>query len=439
MTLRLHRRTLLRGALAGGVTGVALPILEAMLDSSGEALAGGEPLPKRLGVFYWGNGRADTGWTPNSDGAGGWLPSENLQPLADRGLAPDVSVVQMLNAGNATGCHVPARAMILAGSFNGTDQQVAELNPAVSLSNRPSFDQIAADHIGVGTLFPSLEVGISRVGFGGVEDTWSCSWRDANVLPAEMNPTALFDRVFAGFEPDDSIRQARLSVVDAIMADAEALHGRLGAPDKMRLESHLDGLRDLEVRIEAEPPVCEVPTRPAEMPDGTPEPILEKTQLFADLLAMALACDLTRVFTFRFTQCLGDTLLSDIGAAEGLHNISHVNMDVHRQTVTYTMERFADVLERMASVTEGAGRLLDNCAVLGVSELTVGSYHDVGDTPMLVAGGCGGALNTGLLVDGASQPAAALPLTLLQALDVPVTEIGEGTGMANQPLAELLA
>jgi hypothetical protein len=206
----------------------------------------------------------------------------------------------------------------------------------------------------------------------------------------------------------------------------------------MRLESHLDGLRDLEVRIETEPPVCEVPTRPAEMPAGSPEPLLEKTQIMADMLAMALACDLTRVFTFRFTQCLADTLLSDIGAAEGLHNISHVDMNIHRQTVTYTMERFADIVERLANVTEGGARLLDNCAILGLSELTIGSTHEVADTPMLVAGSCGGALNPGLLVDGAGKPAAALPFTLLKALDVPVTDMGEGEGAVSEPLSELL-
>ena len=397
-----------------------------------------ELLPKRLGIFYWGNGRAATGWTPTPDGSGGWLPSENLQPLADAGLQSDISVVQMLTAGMATGCHVPARAMILSGALNAGDPAAAELNPAVSLSPLPSFDQIAADHLGPSTLFPSLEIGISRRGFGAVDDSFSCAWRDGSVLPAEFDPVAFYDRVFAGFEPDDSIRQARLSVLDAVLADADALHTRLGSSDRIRLEQHLDALRDLELRIETEPPVCTVPAVPGAEVEGGPEPLRTRSEVMADLIAMALACDLTRVFSFRFTQALGDTVLDEIGMSEGLHNISHLNEIQHKETVTYTMERFADLVTRLAGITEGTGRLLDQCAIMAMTELTIGMVHDVGDTPMLVAGGCGGALRTGVLVDGAGAPAGKLPFTLLKALDVPVADFGAGEGFVDQPLGELL-
>lgn len=433
MTFRLHRRTLLRGATAAGIATFGLPLLEAMLNGTGTALAGGAPLPKRLGIFYWGNGRAASGWSPTPDGAGGWLPSENLQPLVDAGLGPDVSVVTMLTAGSATGCHVPARAMILSGAYDGA----GGLDPGVSSSPLPSFDQIAADHIGTTTLFPSLEIGVSTQGFGGVPDTFSCAWRGGSVLPAECSPRAFFDRVFAGFEPDDSVRTARLSVLDAVLADADALHARLGATDRVRLEQHLDGLRDLEVRVATEPPLCTVPTMPAEDAGG-PEAIGARSTVMCDLVAMALACDLTRVFSFRFTQALADSVLSEVGLTDGLHNVSHTSEVQHSQAVTYTIGRYAELLSRLAALTEGEGRLLDQCAIMAMSELMVGMDHQVADIPLLVAGGCGGALHSGLLVDGAGAPACKLPFTLLQALDVPVGEMGMGEALVNTPIAELL-
>ncbi len=438
MTIRLHRRTLLRGAIAGGMATVALPVLEAMLDTHGTALANGDPLPKRLGIFYWGNGRASSGWSPTPDGMGGWLPSENLQPIADAGLTSDVSAVTMLTGGSATGCHVPARALILSGHYNPSDPAAAMLNPGISLSEHPSFDQIAAQHFADQTLFPSLEVGVSSRGFQGADDDFSCSWVGNNVLPAELDPQALYDRVFGNFQPDTSAREARLSILDTVMADAEALNVKLGQSDKVRLSSHLDALRELEIRIEAEPPVCTVPTAPGAEPMGGPEPLGPRSKIMADLMAMALACDLTRVFSFRFTQALADTVLDDIAATEGLHNLSHSSDATHRATVTYTIERYAELLSSLAAINEGDGRLLDQCAVMAMSELTIGATHDVSDTPMLVAGGCGGALHTGKLVDGGGQVASVLPFTLLKAMDVPATQMGQGEGLVSQPMPELL-
>ena len=439
MTVKLHRRTMLRGALAGTAAGLPLPLLDAMLGPHGTALANGDPLPKRLGVFYWGNGRAQTGWSPMPDGMGGWLPSENLQPIVDAGLGADVTAVTNLSGGTNTGCHVPARAVILAGHYNASDPAAGQLNPGIALSLHPSFDQIAADHIGGETLFSTLEVGVSARGFQGVDDAFSCSWRDNTVLPAELDPVALYERVFAGFTPDTSVREARLSVVDAVLADAESLAGKLGSADKIRLKAHLEGLYDLETRIAAEPPTCQVPPMPAaDGAMGSLEPLTARNDIMADLVSMALACDLTRIFTFRFTQALADTVIDDLDAVEGLHNISHTDETTHRNTVTYTIERYADLLGKLAAIEEGDGRLLDQCAVLALSELTVGMTHDVSDTPMLVAGGCGGALHTGGLVDGAGQIASVLPFTLLKALDVPVPQIGQDEGLVNAPLPGLL-
>ena len=57
----LARRTFLRGA-AGAVLG--LPLLEAMLGSTGEAHADGTPIPKRFVLFFFGNGVRLARWTP---------------------------------------------------------------------------------------------------------------------------------------------------------------------------------------------------------------------------------------------------------------------------------------------------------------------------------------------------------------------------------------
>ncbi len=79
---KLHRRTFLRGAIAGATAAVGLPLLEAMLDDHGEALADGTPLPTRFVTWFFGNGVILPRFEPAATGANYPL-SEELQPLAD--------------------------------------------------------------------------------------------------------------------------------------------------------------------------------------------------------------------------------------------------------------------------------------------------------------------------------------------------------------------
>ncbi|MCH9685551.1 MAG: DUF1552 domain-containing protein [Deltaproteobacteria bacterium] len=430
----LQRRTFLRGLVAGASATVGLPVLEAMLDAHGTALAGGEPLPLRLGTYFWGNGIVPADWHPAVEGPE-WSPTPNLQPLHDAGVVPDVAVLTGFVHEAALGCHSPGRALMLSGSWDGTNFDGAAGTSAATL---PSVDQLAADVLGQSTTFPSLELAISTAGIGGMEDTFGCSWRDATLLPAESSPRAMFDRLFLGFEPDDSLRHARLSVLDAILDDADSLSQRLGANDRIRLESHLDALRALEVRVEAEPPSCTVPMAPTDPASAGGEPLLDRTELFARLLATALVCDLTRVFSIRFTQSVGDTVFTEVGAAEGHHTFSHTNGAMHSATVTHTIAGFAELVSQFAAQVEGDGRLLDRCALMAVSDMCDGSVHTMEDLPILVAGQAGGALQTGFHYrDGGSTRATAVPFTLLRAVGVNAASFGEGPGEVSQTVAAL--
>src|SRR5688572_1590369 len=80
----IQRRTVLRGLACGLPVAVGLPILEAQLNTNGTAFAQGEPLPRRFGVFFWGNGRGVEAerWNPAQSGAD-WQLSPQLEPLAD--------------------------------------------------------------------------------------------------------------------------------------------------------------------------------------------------------------------------------------------------------------------------------------------------------------------------------------------------------------------
>lgn len=433
MTTRmLGRRTFLRGLTTAGAALVGLPLLDMMLDRHGTALASGEPLPLRLGTFFWGNGIVPGNWVPAATGEG-WAPTPNLQPIHDAGVVSDVTVISGMKHDSAVGCHNPGRALMLSGSWNG---MAFDGSSGTSSATLPSVDQLVADYYGSSTTFPSLELAISRSGIGAVDDTFGCAWRDANLLPAETSPRALFDRLFLGFTPDDSIRQGRISVLDAVLEDAEALNARLGVKDRMRMEAHLDALRALEVRVEAEPPICAIPMAPVDPPADGGEPLMARTQLFAELLAMALVCDLTRAFSVRFTQSVGDTVFVEVGATEGHHTLSHTNSTMHAASVTHTVACFAELVRRFGEQAEGEGRLLDRCALMAVTDLADGSVHTVEDLPILVAGQAGGALKTGIHHrELATTRASIVPYTLLRAVGVPATSFGSDVGEVAQTLA----
>jgi hypothetical protein len=80
-SLKLHRRAVLRGLCSGLAASVALPPLEAMLNSNGTAYAQGVSIPKRFGIFFWGNGIRINRWVPSGTGTS-WVPSPELQPLS---------------------------------------------------------------------------------------------------------------------------------------------------------------------------------------------------------------------------------------------------------------------------------------------------------------------------------------------------------------------
>src|SRR5687767_1130032 len=78
----LNRRTMLRGMLGGIGAAIALPTLEAMVNSNGEAYADGTPFPVRFMTFFFGNGFILSKFVPQGEGSG-YLLSEQLMPLQD--------------------------------------------------------------------------------------------------------------------------------------------------------------------------------------------------------------------------------------------------------------------------------------------------------------------------------------------------------------------
>jgi hypothetical protein len=443
---RLSRRTLLKGLGAA----VALPTLEAMLNTHGTAYAAGGLIPKRFATFFFGNGVVLDRWRPSGTGPS-WQLSPALAPLSAvkdyvnvitgyKVMTPDVRAHHNGAAGILSGypfIEIPAGTANYASKFGG-----------------PSIDQVAAGRIAQGTAFPSIEIAVSKrivMGEGPTLRYISHKGPDRPMSP-EFNPAALFTRLFGNFTPVDNTdprNSLRTSVLDAVREDTRRLQQRLGSADRARLDAHLTNISELRQRILALPPeitgACVRPdpvTQTNRDADGN-EPLEAVSRAMSDLLVMAWACDLSRVASYMFSGGVGATVFHMLGQTQGSHDLTHDSSkqsQVH-DSVVWTMRQFAYLLQRLKATPEATGNLLDNSCLLFTSDVSDGLSHSVTDYPILVAGRAGGYLKyPGIHIRSSSaQNTSDVLLTCLRAVGTGVTSVGAAQGLSTTECAALKA
>ena len=440
--MKITRRTLLKGLLGGSVVTLGLPPLELFMNSNGTAYANttADGFPKRFGLFFWGNGVSLERWNPIGTGAGAdWQLSEQLAPFE--------AYKQWMTVVSGTRTPVPNHEphhSTVAGVLTGHPLIMADGGHTFAA---PSIDQIIAAEIGGENLFPSLEFGAK--GKEGMSHNGPHS-----INPSEQSPFALFERVFgAGFYLPGEEAQVdptlglRRSVLDAVMDDIGRVNAQLGSADRIRMEQHLEGIRTLEKRLaklEEDPPDLEAcgypPTPEEEYPDieGRPQ-LQEKNQAFSDILAMALACDQTRVFSNWFTKPLTNILFQDVSM--GHHRLTHDEPSPQPEVnkiVIQCMEAFATMLGSLAAVEEGDGTLLDHCLIMGTSDVSNGKNHSEEDFPILLFGGAGGSIKTDYHYRSVSnENTSKVLLSICNAMGLNRSEFGGEEGYTNSALSDI--
>lgn len=453
----VKRRAFLRGLAFGAPVAVGLPILDHFLNENGDAFAAGEELPRRFGVFFWGNGRGVEAarWNPAQTGTA-WELSPQLLPLA--AFKDQLTVVSGLKVklANSPQGHHRGSVGILSG--NDFVTQPAGNAPYRSTFKDPSIDQQIAAVAGVGSAFKSLEIGISQR-VNKVEGTTlqflSHNGQDSG-NPQEYDPVKLFDRLFAGGgvpsgQDPELIQKAaemKTSVLDSVLTDLNGLKGRVGGRDRMRLEQHAENIRAIEKRLAGGGPSlsaqCLAPVKPGALAtNGDGEPFMERTAAMSQVLALALACDLTRVFSIHFSGSASNPVFHPLGITRGNHDISHDGAggqaDIDKSTI-FTMEQFGVFLAALAAGTEGTSNLLKQSAILASSDTSDGSAHSVDDYPILIAGSAGGFFKTpGVHHRGKGESTSLVLLSLARSMGLEKAEFGGGDSHVTQSLTEIEA
>jgi hypothetical protein len=392
-----------------GVT-IALPWLESIPVWGSAPLEGDlpAPCPKRFAALFMGCGINPDHWWAKGAGATMEL-GKSLEPLAP--LRAKINVVSGLFNQHAmgVGIHPGQTGNILSGAAL---QKGAELRGGISV------DQMLAQHLGEETVQPSMVLGCEQPITGYHETNFSMaysshiSWQSAtSPVPMEVYPSLAFDSLF-----DNRGNQRNRSILDRVREDAADLRRQVGSGDRAKLDEYLTSVREVEKRVvplrtikhaadararEAGQPVVHLP-RPA---DGLPEDIREHMRLMCDVLALGFQTDKTRVATLLLCRDISGLFYPFLDVRSAHHSASHDDRsDAYERIARYYCSQLAYLAARLDAMPEGDGTVLDNCCLMFTSSLWSGTRHDSSKVPLVLAGGLGGTLATGRVLDYIGRP-----------------------------------
>ena len=360
----IDRRHFLRGL---GVA-LALPAFESL--NVGFAATAPKADSRRLICIGNHLGFWPEGFFPTTDGRE-FAPSKTLAPL--QAYRKDFTVFSHLDH-DAKGGHGAVHSFL-----TGVKKEESAGFPEKNIS----IDQVAAEHVGSATRYPSITAGLA-------EGTDMC-WNRAGVrIPPVNNPARLFEALFveasAGAKVAERERLShRASVLDALRDSAKHLGGNLDAADRSKLDQYLTSVRDVERRLQMSEAWLgrPKPKSPIAAITDAERLQIEEMPLFLDLMALALQTDSTRVATFEVPLQFHTTDLN-VGGYHGLsHHSKQEGLLTQLQIVEkYLMTQFAQLFGKLKE----AG-LMDSTLVVIGSGMGNGSTHSNRNLPVILAGG----------------------------------------------------
>lgn len=434
----ISRRRLLQGSLAATA---AIPLLNAEWARGDESTA-----PKRFVVFYTPNGTLESQWMPQGTETNYTL-SPLLRPLEPfkakllplRGINMDVVVNSNIGSEHARGIGglLTGRAL-LRGNFRSFNSNNAGWSSGISL------DQHLANTLMPPTLFRTLELGV-QVRDAEVRGRICYAGADQPIPPRE-DPYDTFQQLFGAATPGpggsgamDRLRAQRRTVFDILGEEIAEVRPRVGAEDRIKLDAHMQSIRDIEERLAGGSGGVETAgcTGPAlgeriNLGDDANMPAIGKLQM--DMAAAALACDLTRIVTIQWSYAESEHLYPFLDLRGNHHAISHQwdteGKAQYSKIHTWFAEQLAYLLGKLDSYAEGDRTLLDNTVVLWVTEISESTQHALTNMPFLLAGSAGGVLRTGRFVDylangGRPRQHNDLLLTIANAMGTNDTTFGD--------------
>ena len=441
----LNRRRVLRGMVGGSAVSLGLPLLNCFLNGNGNALADGKPIPVRFGTWFWGLGMQSQIFAPKKTGTDFEFPEEieALKPWRDQ-------INIMTNAvafrdSSPLQCHITGWAIARTGFAP----------PAKTLGGE-TYDVKIANTISATRRFKTLTVNAAA------DPRVSFSYEDPNTpSPADYSPLAFYGRLFGADFPDPNAKDfhpnprvmARKSLLSGVMGEMDKLNQKVGAEDRQRLEQYFSGLRHLEQQMDQqltkpEPIAACAPgasPKESDMKLGNDSPlVVQRHNMMSDLLAMAVACDQTRVFNMAYSAAFSNT--TKPGYEKPHHTTTHEEpVDAalgYQPTVSWfsrrAMEGFAYFIKSFANIKEGDGTVLDNMLIVADTDHSLARTHSLEGMPSFTAGKAGGKLKTGNHVDMKGTTYCRVGYTAMKVMGAEVATFGDRSNVTNSAISEIL-
>lgn len=434
--MRINRRRLLQGL---GTSLACVPFLRTLPSSAAE----GE-FPRRLIFFASPNDSTDRWlWLPEGEGNEFALPAalpEILQPLdafRDNLLIIGNMVMDTRDKETGPGGHV-GMGHQLTGRANNPwpNQQEASEFWAGGIS----VDQLVANELGVDALTlaarPLGNNGNCRISYKGADDP---------VHPYE-DPIAAFNAIFGDPDvgTDELLAQYQRQVrsLDRVALELERLRPRMPTADRDKVEAHLQHLLALQSDLQSFTPAACDPAAPEggfEYNSSSDFPITARRHM--DILAQAIACGVTRVGSIQngntgnAESYAGNTNWPSEGILfdRSQHVVAHdfeVDPDnaefVERRKILerFYTQQYAYLLDKLRSIPEGEGTVLDNTLVVWTKGM--GRGHRKDRLLYLLAGGTGfSEVEFGRYIDREGVPHNNLLVTIANLMGVDIDTFGD--------------
>ncbi|MDP9033712.1 MAG: DUF1552 domain-containing protein [Myxococcota bacterium] len=279
----------------------------------------------------------------------------------------------------------------------------------------------------------------------------------------------------AGPDKKTFIRQ---KVFGHLNSELTSMQPRLCTEDRHQLQNMQQAWNDLDGQLAKAATAAASCSVPPAAPAGYSSPSLDfptSAKLQMDILALALACDLTRVASLQFSTSTSQVTHTWLDATQNdtHHNLSHrgphslyeLGTDPYNPAPWVVAEyapqlagidlwyaqQVAYLATRLSQLTVGGKGLLSQSVICWGNELDLGAAHNHEDTPFVLIGGGGGKLKTGQLVQFPmkldADPTTSgiknrahndLLLTLAQVAEAPMTTFGDPQ-YCTGPITEILA
>lgn len=409
MNIHQDRRNFMKWVAAAGLGAAALPF-------ASMAYAG-EPPRRAIFVFYP-DGMRPENWHAIGTGNSFTLPAMTAPLERVRQHCVFLSGVDMKGPGST---HEGGTLKLLTGAAGMSSDKAVSLDYHLAQAFK---SQTVRPHLNL-TIVPTWGVTAITYDYSGVQ-----------VLP-EPNPLAAFESLFGTNAQSNFIAQRRLSVLDASLAELNALRSKLGTIEKTKLDTHAESIRELEQRLNANVGACAAwnfnPTgftvdpkksywQGAEYRDPYKMGVIGDLQ--RDVAVHALACDLTRVVTLKWSQGVNENLIPESGSGMTCHGASHAGGEDFIKIKAWYTEHLARLIAQLASVPEGNGTLLDNTVIFVGSDLAHGGWHNHGDMPFILAGGHAAGISGGRSLKFSGTPHNKILVSIAQFMGLNINSFG---------------